>query len=58
MKINTKKVTVGMPPAMYEALKKLAAQNGNNMPGYIRRLIWEHLTEENILISLFPPKEE
>ena len=58
MKINTKHVSVGMPPAVYEELRKLAFQNGNNVPGYIRWLIWKHLDEENIPVSLFFPKEE
>lgn len=53
MRINTKQVVVGMPPAVYEALKKLANEKQHTVPGYIRWLIWRHIEEKDIPGSLF-----
>lgn len=51
MKINTKKVAVGMPPAVYEAVGKLAKEKKQTIPAYIRWLIWRQIEEK---ISQFP----
>ena len=56
MKINTKRVVVGMPPAIYEALEERAAEKGHTVASYVRWLIWKHIDEENIPVSVFAKK--
>lgn len=51
MKINTKKVTVGMPPRLYEELEKLAAEKEITVPGYIRCILWRHVEKLEGVIS-------
>ena len=58
MKINTKKVVVGMPPEIYAALEKLAGKKRHTVPSYIRWLIWKHLAGQDISVPLFPLKSE
>jgi hypothetical protein len=58
MKINTKKVVVGMPPEIYAALEKLAGKKRHTVPSYIRWLIWKHIDETDMQISLFSKGEE
>lgn len=53
MKINTKKIVLSVPPGLYEALKGLAAEQGHTVPGYIRRLLWRHVDEKGIPVSIF-----
>jgi predicted DNA-binding protein len=53
MKLNTKKVVVSIPPALYDALEKLAEEKHRTVSGYIRWLIWRHVEEKDIAISLF-----
>lgn len=57
MKINTKKVVVGMPPAVYEAVGKLAKEKKQTIPAYIRWLIWRQIEEKNITVSIFSKRE-
>lgn len=57
MRINIKKVVIGMPPGVYEALEKLAAEKKHTVPGYIRWLIWKHIEEKNIAVTVFQKKE-
>ena len=42
MKRLDKKVTVGLPLWLYDALKQLADENNRSLPGYIRRVLWKH----------------
>ena len=58
MKTEIKKVTVTLPPTIYEELEKLAAKNGHRVSGYIRWLIWKHLEEMDIQTALFPQEEK
>ncbi|WP_160662686.1 hypothetical protein [Colidextribacter sp. OB.20] len=58
MKAETKRVTVTLPPTIYEELERLAAKNGHKVPGYVRWLIWRHLDGQDISLPLFPPGEE
>ncbi len=46
MKRLDKKVTVGLPLWLYNALKQLAEENQRSLTGYIRRVLWQH-AEEN-----------
>ena len=46
------KVTVGVPQKLYAVLKKLAEESGRTVPGYIRWLIWKHLEENDIQVSM------
>ena len=56
MKINTKKVVVGMPPEIYAALEKLAGKKRHTVPSYIRWLIWQHIDEKSIPVTVFGKK--
>ena len=38
-----KKVLVGMPQELYDALKKSAAEDYRSVPSYIRKVLWTHL---------------
>lgn len=58
MRINTKKVVVSMPPALYDTVKKLADETGQTVPAYIRRLIWKHTEENGETVVLFSEKEQ
>lgn len=58
MRINTKKVVIGMPPELYSALEKLAGEKQHTVPGYIRWLIWRHIDETDMPASLFPKRKE
>ena len=42
MQKKDKKVTVGMPQELYDALKKLAVEDCRSVPSYIRLVLWEH----------------
>ena len=46
-----------MPPTLYEAVKKLAVQKRQTVPAYIRRLIWKHIDEEDIPVSIYQKEE-
>lgn len=56
MRINTKRVVVSMPPALYDAVKKSADETGRTVPAYIRRLVWKHVEENGETVVLFPEK--
>ena len=43
MKKVDKKVLVGMPQELYDALKKSAAEDYRSVPSYIRKVLWTHL---------------
>ena len=43
MQKKDKKVTVGMQQELYDALKRLAAEDCRSVPSYIRSLLWEHI---------------
>ena len=45
MKRLDKKVTVGLPLWLYNALKQLAEENQRSLTGYIRRVLWQHAEE-------------
>lgn len=38
-----KKVTVGMPQALYDTLKQLAEEDSRSIPSYVRLVLWEHI---------------
>lgn len=42
-----------MPPEIYAALEKLAGKKRHTVPSYIRWLIWKHIDETDMQISLF-----
>lgn len=46
MKKVDKKVTVGMPQELYDALKKLAMEDCRSVPSYIRLVLREHLEKK------------
>ena len=48
MKIKTKKVAVGMPPNLYAALEKKAAEQDRTIAGYIRWVLWQHVDEKDL----------
>ena len=52
MKLNTKKVVVSIPPALYDALEKLAEEKHRTVSGYIRWLIWRHVEEKDTILFL------
>lgn len=58
MKVESKMVTVTLPPALYEELETLAAKGGHKVPSYVRWLIWKHLAGQDISVPLFPLKSE
>ena len=41
-----KKVSVSMPPELYEQLKILAKENCYSLPGYIRQILKVHIREQ------------
>lgn len=43
MKRVDKKVTVGMPQALYDTLKQLAEEDSRSIPSYVRLALWEHI---------------
>lgn len=43
MKKIEKKVTVGMPQELYDALKKLAEEDCRSVPSYVRLVLREHI---------------
>lgn len=43
MKKVEKKVVIGMPQELYDALKKLAEEDCRSVPSYIRQVLWEHI---------------
>lgn len=43
MKKIEKKVTVGMPRELYDALKKLAEEDFRSVPRYVRLVLREHI---------------
>ena len=45
MERREKKVTVGRPLWLCDALKQLADENNRSLPGYIRRVLWKHAEE-------------
>lgn len=45
MKRVDKRVSVGLPLWLYDALTQLAAQNNRSLTGYIRRVLWKHAEE-------------
>lgn len=46
MQKKDKKVTVGMPQELYDALKKLAVEDCRSVPSYIRLVLREHLEKK------------
>lgn len=46
MKKIEKKVTVGMPQELYDALKKLAVEDCRSVPSYIRLVLRKHVEKE------------
>lgn len=46
MQKKDKKVTVGMPQELYDALKKLAMEDCRSVPSYIRLVLREHLEKK------------
>ena len=48
MRINTKKVAVGMPPNLYAALEKKAAEHDRTVASYIRWLLGQHVDEKDL----------
>lgn len=46
MQKKDKKVTVGMPQELYDALKKLAVEDCRSVPSYIRLALREHLEKK------------
>ncbi len=46
MKRVEKRVSVGLPLWLYDALKQLAAENNRSLTGYIRRVLWKHVEEQ------------
>ncbi len=58
MKVESKMVTVTLPPALYEELETLVAKGGHKVPSYVRWLIWKHLAGQDISVPLFPLKSE
>ncbi len=46
MKRIDKKVTVGLPLWLYDALKQEAEKNNRTLPGYIRRILWKYAERE------------
>ncbi len=46
MKKTDKKVTVGMTQELYDALKKLAAEDCRSAPSYIRLVLRKHVEKE------------
>ena len=47
-----------MPPEIYAALEKLAGKKRHTVPSYLRWLIWKHIDETDMQISLFSKGEE
>ena len=43
---SKKKVSVSMPPELYEQLKILAKENCYTLPGYIRQILKVHIREQ------------
>lgn len=41
-----KKVTVGMPQALYDTLKQLAEEDSRSIPSYVRLVLREHLEKK------------
>lgn len=46
MQNKDKKVTVGMPQELYDALKQLAVEDCRSVPSYIRLVLREHLEKK------------
>ncbi len=46
MKKIDKKVMVGMPQELYDALKKLAVADCRSVPSYIRLVLQRHLEKQ------------
>lgn len=46
MQKKDKKVTVGMQQELYDALKRLAAEDCRSVPSYIRLVLREHLEKK------------
>ncbi|MCI9352696.1 MAG: hypothetical protein HFF58_05520 [Lawsonibacter sp.] len=48
MKRLEKRVSVGLPLWLYDALKELAEENNRSLTGYIRRVLWQHTEEKKL----------
>ena len=38
-----KKVTVGMPQELYDALKQMAEEDSRSIPNFIRQILWAYV---------------
>ena len=46
MKTLEKKVTVGLPQELYDALKERAEEDCRSVPSYIRLILREHIEKQ------------